>query len=1223
MGCSQSKSEIIDSGSTTEAEYRAKSSLSTPLSNGVVGNGAIRGGASTSATTKGKHDVTNGTKPAVTSTERRETSPLGAPVSNASTSSSRSVNGNGAKKPAPMPPIHDDNESVGSDGGRANGYSSGASTPADDRSVDSAGKHRRSMTGSNSKSLLHSSSVLGLDKMIEDRKGDGDLKSNVVHIEVPFGKPIEEVYDGVHDGPVLGSGISGLVRLITHKNTGVKYAVKCLDLGLVETEEGLQQLREEIYIMCQLDHPNIVRLEEVYESFSEIYLVQELCLGGELFDRLDEQPDYHYTEAQCARLVKQMLCSVRYIHSKGIIHRDLKLENFLFSSTDTDSELKMIDFGLSKHFKFGEMQHEAVGTPYTVAPEVIRGCYDERCDVWAIGVITFLLLSGDPPFGGCGGPEPLMQVRENILRGQFEFEPEDVWDNVSRQAKDFIKKLLVTDPNRRPTAREVQTSAWLREWANKDRKAKDNVLNPNVVTALVNFKEYSDMRKLLCEVLSFTLLPDQIADLRQEFEKLDTDGSGEISLAGLKQVLISNAGSGSLGALTEEEVEDIFNAMRVRKTETRIHWHEFIAAGLSQCKVDDRNLKLAFDRLDADHKGYITFENVTDLLGNDPSQSEDAMQRMWGDSMKACNSKHARITYEDFLLLMKGQTRQDDLVLGAPTLLVDSKMLGSSARDLGRPVMSLDVVDENQESFISDEEPALSPITSGDDDVIILPSGDVVTKDGLITETKAVSKFSTSMRRSSGGSVGSASKLSSDVYVRRSSSGQARCGSGDLGQFVGLTVRGGSEPITGSQPISSLDDFSESLLFEEDDIDEKISEAADRRMLGLASKSNIANLTPPQTPQRGAVDYITPVSQREKISPVSLGGAPNLPIALTASLDGRPVLIRLRSRSVDEQDSYQHIRTASSGDGNVVLGDQSPLFAPDIRRAVLLPEHSHGESYFDKVIKDETKTALVVNRKLYRAHRQMRLAVMEASKRFEEQQIARTKKMLEMRGGQPCGAGLTMRHGHAPEMSIEQIREVIKKQQKQRQVAVDKANKRGGRGRRTRKKTVSDMAGMLGSVPSEGIVMDASPSDMDDQFNNNDASNIVGVSSVPSNVTQPVEPLRRPTTPGVFRKTVDPFAELTGYRKMVGLTSASGDKSAMSVDGEASTSVEAQLVNDDHSAHAMGNNVSVDVSVRSMRSSASDGNLKQMDMSDTSPQSPSEPVRNSSRIESWPPPPPL
>ena len=219
-------------------------------------------------------------------------------------------------------------------------------------------------------------------------------------------------------------------------------------------------------------------------------------------------------------------------------------------------------------------------------------------------MITFLLLSGDPPFGGCGGPESLMTVRSNILRGYFAFEPEDIWANVSPLARDFIKTLLVTDPKNRPTAREAQKHKWLQEWARRDvKRVEDNVLNPNVVKALVNFKEFSDMRKLLCEVLSFTLLPDQIKDLRREFEKMDTDGSGEISLSALKQVLMTNAGAGSLGALTEDEVTDIFDAMRVRKTETRIHWHEFIAAGLSQCQVDDRNLRLAFERLDSDHKG--------------------------------------------------------------------------------------------------------------------------------------------------------------------------------------------------------------------------------------------------------------------------------------------------------------------------------------------------------------------------------------------------------------------------------------------------------------------------------------------------------------------------------------------------------------------------------------------------------------------------------------------
>lgn len=218
-----------------------------------------------------------------------------------------------------------------------------------------------------------------------------------------------------------------------------------------------------------------------------------------------------------------MLSAVRYLHHKGIVHRDLKFENFLFSSTEIDSELKMIDFGLSKHFQFGEVHTESVGTPYTVAPEVIRGSYDERCDIWSMGVITYLLLCGDPPFGGCGGPESMETVRANILKGKFKFEPDDIWRPVSAAAKDFVSALLVVDPKQRPTARQAQKHPWLIEWAGKEKKEVDTELNPNVVKALVTFKEYSDMRKLLCEVLSFTLLPDQIRGLQKEFEKIDTE----------------------------------------------------------------------------------------------------------------------------------------------------------------------------------------------------------------------------------------------------------------------------------------------------------------------------------------------------------------------------------------------------------------------------------------------------------------------------------------------------------------------------------------------------------------------------------------------------------------------------------------------------------------------------------------------------------------------------
>eukprot|EP00980_Cylindrotheca_fusiformis_P000369 scaffold91_cov127-Cylindrotheca_fusiformis.AAC.29 len=800
--------------------------------------------------------------------------------------------------------------------GRFLSYASGASTPntsdgnlssEGNQEIDEAGQQKLAADRINQFAMKRTGSSIGLDEMDTHAAG---LTSKVVHIEVPFGKPIEDVYDGVHSGPILGSGVSGLVRLITHKATGLQYAVKCLDLGLVGTKEGLLQLREEIFIMCQLDHPNIVRLEEVYESASEIYLVQELCLGGELFDRLDEQPDYHYTEAECARLIKQMLSSVRYLHSKGIIHRDLKLENFLFSSKAADSELKMIDFGLSKHFRFGEVHHEAVGTPYTVAPEVIKGSYDERCDLWAIGVITFLLLSGEPPFGGCGGPEPLLTVRSNILACQYAFEPEDIWSLVSDKAKDFVTSLLMVDPKTRPTAREAQRHGWFKEWASRQSKPSDKELNPNVVKALVNFKEFSDMRKLLSEVLSFTLLPHQIKDLRKEFEKMDTDGSGEISLQALKHVLLTNAGAGSLGALKEEEVEDIFDAMRVSKTETRIHWHEFIAAGLSQCQVDDRNLRLAFDRLDSDHKGYISLDDIINLIGNDEFHSQEQIRVMWMDSMKSVRCTKENITYDDFLLLMKGQTREPEQV--GP--------LGRGP-SLG-PLPELEQVDES--------------------------------------ELQASSEF-----------VGKEDNSRNDLPNQRT-------------MFLEKARADGS--------VHSLPDMEGSNLHD--------------------SNNSLPGMPPPTVG-----------------SPASRPGAAKVALTEQTTVPDMPAgITRKRSKSLAEEND------------NVEIDDG-----------------------FSK-----KQAGLNVSHQLYRAHQKMRTSVLEASRRFEEEQARRARDTLIAQ--KLSQAGLVMRHGHKVQVTSEAIRKYLTENKAEQQELVEKANRRAGRGRSSRKKTISDLNSMLNpSVGSDGV----------------------------------------------------------------------------------------------------------------------------------------------------------
>ncbi len=955
--------------------------------------------------------------------------------------------------------------SIGSSGGSERAL--GASAALDERSCDissiGSGNSAVSSQGERIKSSgnLHrkSLSVIGLDSMIDNRREEGGLTANVVHMEVPFGKPIEEVYDGVQTGPVLGSGISGVVRLVTHKATGVKYAVKCLDLGLVDTEEGLMQLREEIFIMCQLDHPNIVRLEEVYESHSEIYLVQELCLGGELFDRLDEQPDYHYTEAECARLIKQMLCAVRYLHSKGIIHRDLKLENFLFSSSAPDSELKMIDFGLSKHFQYGEIQQQAVGTPYTVAPEVIRGRYDERCDIWAIGVIAFLLLSGEPPFGGCGGPEPLMVVRQNILNGNFEFEPADIWDLVSGKAKEFINALLVTNPKFRPTAMDAQKLDWLMEWAHRTNMDNDHTLNPNVVRALVNFKEFSDMRKLLCEVLSFTLLPEQIKDLRKEFETLDTDGSGEISLLSLKQVLVTNAGAGSLGALTEEEVEDIFNAMRVKKTETTIRWHEFIAAGLSQCEVDDRNLRLAFDRLDNDHKGvsisivngvtiysalfslclmcifisrfiflmfasffsllssqiqYVTLDDIMDLMGSDAVQGEEALRKMWKESLKDCNCSAARITYDDFVLIMKGQTRDFE------TELDGVERTDSGQKLNGAWVHAVDEVEKRTSN----------------------PKLDSLVEEPAIAALGAFSPYTTD---DSGLDLDIDSPLSMDD----------------------------EDPMQITTPFMAMP------------------------ALPPPSTTNRVPIIESKTPQSFQSDLIAESTCSNPEAEKDSYLVPQLP---------RPSVIHTRgkSRSFDER-------------------EMKATFDIDSRRALALPEHDPAMKKSFASDKNQM-SALQVNRQLYRSHRQMRLSVIDACKRFEEQQERRALGVLlaEKNLNSVVGfAGLVMRRVENKTVSSEEVKNLLEKNRKEQKELMEKANKRSGGRRSRRKKTVSDLSTMMCSMSSEEITKAVEP---------------VRNSTVPPVIeTKPLEfhdddtNFRSATIPGEFRKVKDPFGSHGKY----------------------------------------------------------------------------------------------
>jgi len=211
---------------------------------------------------------------------------------------------------------------------------------------------------------------------------------------------VEDYYNLITSS-ILGTGLSGFVKLCYNRTTGLSYALKTLSKFRSDGSDSNTLLMSEVQIMSELDHPNILRLFEYFETNDKIFLILEVCTGGHLLDNRRRPNQFHYPEKITCNLVQKMLRALKYLHSKHIAHCDLKLENFLFESDSIHSTLKLIDFGLSQRITpENPFLSKVTGTPYYMAPEVLTGHYDYKCDLWSIGVIAFKLLCGSLPFYG-------------------------------------------------------------------------------------------------------------------------------------------------------------------------------------------------------------------------------------------------------------------------------------------------------------------------------------------------------------------------------------------------------------------------------------------------------------------------------------------------------------------------------------------------------------------------------------------------------------------------------------------------------------------------------------------------------------------------------------------------------------------------------------------------------------------------------------------------------
>ncbi|CAI7730493.1 unnamed protein product, partial [Closterium sp. NIES-54] len=214
-----------------------------------------------------------------------------------------------------------------------------------------------------------------------------------------LGRETENVRDLFNFGRELGRGQFGVTYVCTEKRTGLQYACKLISKKQLITSSDVEDIKREIAILHLLsDHPNVINLKGAYKDDSAVYIVMELCTGGELFDQIIARG--HYSERAAAEVVRVIVSVVRYCHANYVIHRDLKPENFLVSSEEEGAPLKAVDFGLSAFYRPGHPLHTVAGSAFYMAPEVIRGSYGPEADLWSVGVVLYILLSGSPPFWG-------------------------------------------------------------------------------------------------------------------------------------------------------------------------------------------------------------------------------------------------------------------------------------------------------------------------------------------------------------------------------------------------------------------------------------------------------------------------------------------------------------------------------------------------------------------------------------------------------------------------------------------------------------------------------------------------------------------------------------------------------------------------------------------------------------------------------------------------------
>jgi calcium-dependent protein kinase len=411
-------------------------------------------------------------------------------------------------------------------------------------------------------------------------------------------------------GYKLGAGTFGVTHVGRHKESGHERAIKSVQKAFMNEQVDVWK---EIKIMKGLDHPNIVKLFATYEDSRQMFLVMELCSGGELFDAIVESKE-GLSENVAAKLFRQALLAVAYLHMQKICHRDLKPENFLLTRKVDDREkiVKLIDFGHSKSFANGEVLTTKVFTVHYVAHEVLNRQpkpYTEVCDVWSLGVILFLLLAGRPPFNG----EDDMAVMKAVKKGKYEMQPESVWNLVSGDAVDLIKAMLEVQPTKRLQAQAALEHRWIAQLA---PNADNQSLATEAVFGLRSFVAQNKLKMLALQVVAKNISDEHIDQLKVAFSAQDKDHEGSL---GVSKIEAAIRGLG-LDVEAEKDLCEVLTDIG-NESDGIVNYTQFLAATIDRKKyMQEHALKEVFDAFDLDGDGNISKVELAAVLSGKSEQ---------------------------------------------------------------------------------------------------------------------------------------------------------------------------------------------------------------------------------------------------------------------------------------------------------------------------------------------------------------------------------------------------------------------------------------------------------------------------------------------------------------------------------------------------------------------------------------------------------------------------